>query len=56
VGESTAGYQLRLAAFNQALIAAGSEVYREIFLAAALVCVSGIVVGALLWMSRRLPG
>jgi hypothetical protein len=53
VGESPAAYQVRLAEFNQALVVAGTEVYHEIFIAAALVCVAGIIAGALLWSSRR---
>ncbi len=53
VGESAADYQNRLVTFNQALIAAGSEVYHEIFLATALVCGVGIAVGVLLWTTDR---
>ncbi len=49
VGESTAAYQTRLASFNQALVEAGAEVYHEIFLAAAIFCVVGVVAGVLLW-------
>jgi hypothetical protein len=43
VGEATAEAQKRLVDYNQALIVAGAEVYREIFLLAAVVCVAGIV-------------
>jgi hypothetical protein len=52
VGESAADYQNRLATFNQALLVAGAEVYREIFLAAAAICLVGLVVGLLLWSAR----
>jgi EmrB/QacA subfamily drug resistance transporter len=55
-GESASALQVRVAAFDQALILAGTEVYHEIFLAAALVCVGGIVVGTLLWTSRSSSG
>jgi hypothetical protein len=43
VGEAAAEAQKRLADYNQALVVAGAEVYREIFLVAAVVCVAGAV-------------
>jgi EmrB/QacA subfamily drug resistance transporter len=53
VGESAADAQNRLATFNQALIAAGAEVYREIFVAAAVACIAGVAVGIALWTTGR---
>jgi MFS family permease len=52
-GENATTYQDRLAAFNRALVTAGTEVYREIFLGAAIVCVGGIVAGVAIWTARR---
>ncbi len=51
-GESAADSQARLAAYNQAILQVGAEVYREIFLAAAAICVVGLVAAAFLRTSR----
>lgn len=51
-GESGADYQNRLVTFNQALIDAAAEVYHEIFLATAIFCLVGVLVGVVLWSSR----
>lgn len=43
VGETAAESQARLAAYNQAMLRIGAEVYHEIFLAAALTCLVGLL-------------
>ncbi len=44
IGESAADLQVRLAAYNRAILQIGAEVYHEIFLAAAAICMIGLVV------------
>lgn len=51
-GESAASAQARLAAYNQAILQVGAEVYHEIFLAAAVICVAGLVAAVFLRITR----
>ncbi|HEX5417538.1 MAG TPA: hypothetical protein VFZ25_17895, partial [Chloroflexota bacterium] len=52
VGESAASFQARSAAYTQSLLDVGAQVYHEIFLAAAVVCLLGVLVVPLLWRQR----
>ena len=52
IGESATSFQTRAAAYNQALLVVGAQVYHEIFLAAAVVCLLGVLVVPMLWRAR----
>ncbi|MGH2458459.1 MAG: MFS transporter [Chloroflexota bacterium] len=52
VGESVASSQARLAAYNQTILQIGAEVYHDIFLAAAAICVVGLLAAVFLRATR----
>jgi EmrB/QacA subfamily drug resistance transporter len=54
VGETAVALQQRVTEYNVALVGAGAEVYREIFLAAAVVSLLGI--GVAVWLRRGETG